>query len=153
MTSMRKADAVCGAVALALGVVIAVEARRIPDPGADVIGPGAFPFVLGVIIAACGAALCLMALNRTRAADEGPPPARWVVLGAAVALLAAYTHGLARLGFVAATALFVAVCLALLGERGLVRIGVAGVVASLAIFIIFGLLLGVDLPKGPFLAG
>jgi putative tricarboxylic transport membrane protein len=153
MTPMRTGNAVCGAVALLLGVIIAVEARRIPDPGIDVIGPGAFPFGLGLILAACGAALCLMALNRARLPDERPHPARWVVLGAAVALLAAYTQGLAQLGFVLATALFVAICLALLGERGPVRLGVAGVAVSLAIFIIFGLLLGVDLPKGPFFAG
>src|SRR5215212_586747 len=112
---MRKADAVCGAVVLLLGVTIAVEARRISDPGIDVIGPGAFPFVLGVILAACGAGLCVIALNGARLPDERPRPARWLVLGAAVALLVAYTHGLAQLGFVVATALFVAVCLALLG--------------------------------------
>ena len=138
---------------LAFGAAVAIEAQRIPDPGADVIGPGAFPFVLGLIIAACGATLSLKALSAARGPGESLPPARWVVLGAALALLLVYTHGMARLGFVTATALFVAACLALLGARGLVRLATAGVVASAAIFVIFGLVLGVDLPKAPWLPG
>jgi putative tricarboxylic transport membrane protein len=137
---------------LALGTAVTIEARRIPDPGADVIGPAAFPFVLGLVIAACGAALCVMAVRGARSAGETLPRARWLVLGAALALLLAYTHSLAQLGFVAATALFLAVCLALLGERGFVRLAVAGIVASLAFFLIFGMLLGVDLPKGRLFA-
>jgi putative tricarboxylic transport membrane protein len=137
---------------LAFGAAVAIEARRIPDPGADVIGPAAFPFVLGLVIAACGAALCVMAVRDARSAGETLPRARWLVLGAALALLLVYTHSLARLGFLVATALFITVCLALLGERGLVRLAVAGIVASLAIFLIFGMLLGVDLPRGRLFA-
>ena len=149
---MRKADAVCGLVMLAFGAAVAIEAQRIPDPGADIIGPAAFPFVLGLIIAACGLALCVMAVSAATSREEKSPGARWLVLGAVLALLIVYTHSLARLGFLAATALFIAVCLALLGERGLVRLAVAGIVASVAIFLIFGLVLGVDLPKGRLLA-
>ena len=149
---MRRADALCGLVMLAFGAAVAIEARRIPDPGADVIGPAAFPFVLGLVIAACGAALSVMAVRDAGSAGETLPRARWLVLGAALALLLVYTHSLARIGFLVATALFIAVCLALLGERGLVRLAVAGIVASLAIFVIFGMLLGVDLPKGRLFA-
>jgi putative tricarboxylic transport membrane protein len=149
---MRKANAVCGLVMLVFGTAVAVEAQRINDPGADVIGPGAFPFVLGLIIAACGVALCVMAVRASRSPEEKLPGARWLVLGASLALLVAYTHSLAWLGFLAATALFIAVCLALLGERGVVRLAVAGVLASLVIFVIFGLVLGVDLPKGRLFA-
>ena len=149
---MRRADALCGLVMLAFGAAVAIEAQRIPDPGADVIGPAAFPFVLGLIITACGAALCVMAVRDAGSPVETLPKARWPVLGAALALLLVYTHSLARLGFLVATALFIAVCLALLGERGLVRLAVAGIVASVAIFLIFGMLLGVDLPKGRLFA-
>jgi hypothetical protein len=149
---MRRADALCGLVMLAFGAAVAIEAQRIPDPGADVIGPAAFPFVLGLIITACGAALCVMAVRDAGSAVETLPKARWLVLGAALALLLVYTHSLARLGFLVATALFITVCLALLGERGLVRLAVAGIVASLAIFLIFGMLLGVDLPRGRLFA-
>jgi putative tricarboxylic transport membrane protein len=149
----RTSDALCGAILLALGGAIAVEARRIPDPGADVIGPAAFPFVLGLMVAACGAALCVKAAGAGSAAREAPSPGRWLVLGAILALLVAYTDGLGRLGFLPTTALFVTLCLALLGKRGPVRLMAAGVAVSLAIFVIFGLALGVDLPKGRLFAG
>ena len=137
---------VCGLVALVFGAAIAVEAQRIADPGADVIGPGAFPFWLGLIIAACGVALCVRGLGAGREGRE--PPVRWLALAASVVLLVAYAHSLARLGFLVATALFVAAALALLGERGLVRLALAGVAVSVAVFVLFGLVLGVDLPKG-----
>ena len=150
---MRKADAVCGLIALAFGAAFAFEAQRINDPGADVIGPGAFPFLLGLIIAACGAALCVMALHGARHTDERPAQARWLVLGAALALLGVYTHSLTAFGFLLATTLFVAVCLALLGKRGLVRLSLAGLAVSIAVFVLFGLVLGVDLPKGRLFAG
>ena len=148
LNSIGKADSVCGLILLAFGTGVAIEAQRINDPGADVIGPGAFPFVLGLIIAACGLALCVRAVSAARSDENGLRPARWLVLAAALLLLIAYTHSLAWLGFVLATALFVAVCLTLLGERRLVRLALTGIVASLMIFVIFGLGLGVDLPKG-----
>jgi putative tricarboxylic transport membrane protein len=85
--------------------------------------------------------------------DERLPSARWIVLGAALALLVVYTHSLARVGFLIATALFVATCLALLGRRGLLQLAAAGIAVSVGIFVIFGLLLGVDLPKGRLFAG
>jgi putative tricarboxylic transport membrane protein len=150
---MRKNDVVCGLVALAFGGAIAVEAQRIPDPGADVIGPGAFPFWLGLIIAACGLALCVRGLGGQGEGEGRQPPVRWLALGASLVLLVAYTLSLARLGFLVATALFVPACLALLGTRGLVRLTLAGVAVSVAVFVLFGLVLGVDLPKGRLLAG
>jgi putative tricarboxylic transport membrane protein len=149
---MRKADAACGMAALALGLVIALEAQRIPDPGADAIGPGAFPFTLGLNIAACGAVLCAFALGSPPGIGERSR-ARWLVLGAALALLVLYTQSLAWLGFILTTAVFIPACLALLGERGLARLAAAGIVASIAIFLIFGLVLGVDLPTGRLFAG
>src|SRR5918998_2963614 len=111
---MRRADAVSGLLTLGFGTAVAIEAQRINDPGADVIGPAAFPFVLGLIIAACGMILTVMAVSADRSIDETLPSARWLVLGAALALLLVYTHSLAKLGFLAATALFIALCLALL---------------------------------------
>jgi putative tricarboxylic transport membrane protein len=137
---------------LAFGTAVAIEAQRINDPGADVIGPAAFPFVLGLIIAVCGVALCARVLSAAGSADEKLPRARWLVLVAALALLVVYTHGLASIGFLVATALFIAVCLALLGERRLGRLAMASVVGSLVIFVVFGLVLGVDLPKGRLFA-
>ena len=75
------------------------------------------------------------------------------VLAAALALLVAYAHSLAYLGFVLATALFVPACLALLGARGMVRLAIAGMTVSIAVFVIFGFILRVDLPVGRLFVG
>ncbi len=149
---MRRAAA-AALVTLAFGTLFAVEARRLEDPGVDAIGPGAFPFALGVVIAACGAALLVFALRGvvTRAEETGP--ARWGVLAAALALLLVYVHTLEWTGFALATAAFVPACLALLGARGALRLAVAGVAASLVASLVFGRLLGVDLPAGRLFTG
>jgi putative tricarboxylic transport membrane protein len=152
MGRVLRPDAIAGLATLALGSVIAVEAQRIPDPGMDVIGPGAFPFVLGLIIAGCGLGLVLVSLaTDIRAAKE--ERARWLVLGAALALLVAYAHALAYLGFLVATALFVAACLALLDQRSPVCIAIAASLVSVIVFAVFGFILRVDLPVGRVFVG
>jgi putative tricarboxylic transport membrane protein len=149
---LLRPDVVAGVVTLGLGLLIAVEARRIPDPGMDVIGPGAFPFVLGVMIAACGLGIVLAAVRTSvRAANE--EGARWPVLGAALALLVVYAHALAYVGFLLATGVFVAACLALLGQRSPVRIAVAASLVAVIVFAVFGFLLRVDLPLGSIFVG
>jgi putative tricarboxylic transport membrane protein len=149
---LLRPDLIAGVVTLGLGVLIAVEAQRIPDPGMDVIGPGAFPFVVGVIIAACGGGLLLGSL-RSHILPTNEEGARWLVLGAALALLVVYAHALAYLGFLLATALFVAACLALLGLRSPARIAIAASLVSVIVFAVFGFILRVDLPVGRIFVG
>jgi putative tricarboxylic transport membrane protein len=148
---MLRPDVICGLATLGLGIVIALEAQRIPDPGMDVIGPGAFPFVLGLIIAACGLGLLLVSLVASRGTEQDR--ARWLVLGAALALLVVYAHALAYLGFLLATALFTAACLALLGQRSPARIAIAASLVSAIVFAVIGILLRVDLPLGRIFVG
>lgn len=146
-------EMVTGAVTLALGVVIAVAAHRIADPGMDSIGPGTFPFALGVIIAVCGVAIMLVALKRTPP-KEREEPIRWHVVWTAFALLFAYSFALAYLGFLLATVVLVPALLILLGtRRAAMRIALSALVVSGAVFLIFGTLLGVDLPTGTFFGG
>ena len=142
-----RSDLIAGVGTFVLGAVIAVEARRIPDGGTDGIGPGTFPFALGVIIALCGAALLLGAL-KAPPAEAGHDSVRWPVVWTAFALLVAYAFALAYLGFLLATILLVPALLVLLGPRDIRRVSLSAVAVSGAVFVIFGKLLGVDLPVG-----
>ncbi|HEX7125322.1 MAG TPA: tripartite tricarboxylate transporter TctB family protein [Thermodesulfobacteriota bacterium] len=152
---MRRTETVAALVTLAFGTFVAVQARALEDPGLDAIGPEAFPMVLGLVIAACGAVLLAQSLvpGRREAEGDAEPPARWGALAATLALLVAYARSLEWIGFPLATVLFVGACLALLGARGLARFVVAGIAVSLAVTVIFGRLLGVDLPAGRLFGG
>ena len=149
---MSRTNIFAGLVTLILGIMVAVEAHRIPDPGLEDVGPGAFPFVLGIVIAACGLLLLLTAF-RERRAGEPLEPVRWAAVLAALALLVAYAISLDYLGFFVATALFVVASLMLLGTRGPVRLALSGVAISGGILMIFGVLLRVSLPAGTLFGG
>lgn len=149
-TANTMSDLTSGVVTFLVGASIAFEAYRLPDPQVDVLGPSAFPLALGIVIALCGAAIVVAQLLATRRA-AGPlqvEPARWGLLAAALVLLVLYTQGIARLGFPVMTALFSAAFLVALGERGALRITAASLGISLVIYVLFGVLLGVDLPLG-----
>ncbi|HEY8370646.1 MAG TPA: tripartite tricarboxylate transporter TctB family protein [Thermodesulfobacteriota bacterium] len=152
---MRRAETVAALATLAFGTFVVVQARALEDPGLDAIGPGAFPAVLGLVIAACGVVLLVQALapRRREAEGDAEPPTRFGVLAVALALLVAYARSLEWIGFSLATVLFVAACLALLGVRSLARLVVTGIAVSLAVTVVFGRLLGVDLPAGRLFGG
>ncbi|TCR63481.1 tripartite tricarboxylate transporter TctB family protein [Bosea sp. BK604] len=145
-------DLIVGAVTFLLGAVVAVEAHRIPDSGTDAIGPGTFPFFLGIIIALCGAATVFSALKSAPEAEDHEP-VRWGVVWTAFVLLVAYTFALAYLGFPLATVILVPAMLLLLGTRDVKGISVSAVAVSGAVFLIFGKVLGVDLPLGLVFGG
>lgn len=147
-----RSDLIAGAGTFVLGAVVAVEAHRIPDSGTDSIGPGTFPFALGIIIALCGAATVVGALKAAPKVEE-PEHVRWAVVWTAFALLVAYTFALAYLGFLLATVILVPALLALLGTRNVKGISFSAVAVSGAVFLIFGKLLGVDLPLGIVFGG
>lgn len=143
---MRRADAAVALVTIAVGAFVVTQAQGLEDPGHDALGPSAIPTALGVVIAACGAVLLAGTVAGRPGAERDP--ARWGLLGATIALLLAYVHGIGWLGFPLATTLFVVACLALLGARGWPRLVLAGVTVSLVVTVAFGRLLGVDLPSG-----
>jgi hypothetical protein len=145
-------DLIAGVGTLVLGAVIVIEANRIPDGGTDSIGPGTFPVALGIIIALCGAAILLGALKPAPAGADREA-VRWPVVWTAFALLVAYTSALAYLGFLLATVVLVPALLVLLGTRDIKGISLSAVAVSGAVFLIFGKLLGVDLPSGIIFGG
>lgn len=147
-----RSDLIVGAVTFVLGAVVAVEAHRIPDSGTDTIGPGTFPFALGIVIALCGAATVFSALKAS-SESEDHEPVRWGVVWTAFALLVAYTFALAYLGFLLATVILVPAMLLLLGTRDVKGISLSAVAVSGAVFLIFGKALGVDLPLGLVFGG
>lgn len=154
---MRGAERVLGGVVLLTAVAVAAMASRytvrfMVDP----LGPQALPYLVAGLLGLSGAVLLL---RRPAAAGDAPPssdPAHPTdAVGAkrqfaGIATLAAYAVAIPWLGFLAATTLATAGLARLFGgswPRGLLT----GLAFALALYALFALGFGLDLPAGRLL--
>ena len=138
-------DRIFGGFGLALAAFYIWAASIIQDSFmADVVGPRAFPYIVGTVLALCSLYFIL------RPDDEPAWPAfrnfAEIVFAAAVMLL--YAWALPEVGFLIATVFATAYLTWRLGTRPLQSL-VTGVITSGGIYIVFHLILGLSLAKGP----
>jgi putative tricarboxylic transport membrane protein len=117
-----------------------IELSFISDP----VGPRTFPIIVGIILGLSS----LVVLLRPSAEPHWPAARRLFDLAASVGVLIAYAVLLPDLGFVIATALAAAYLSWRLGTHPVWAI-VAGVLTSLGIYVVFHLILGLSLARGP----
>ena len=143
---MIKSDRILGAVGLALGVAFIwgatlIETGFIVDP----LGPKTFPTIIGSVLV-LGSLYVLV--------RPDPEPA-WPALGGlleiagGVVVLVAYTLALEPLGFVISTAVAAALLSWRLGSTPLGGL-ISGVGISVGIYVVFHLILGLSLARGPW---
>ncbi len=118
-----------------------VETGFIVDP----VGPRAFPYIIGTVLALGG----IYPLVRPDPAPEWPAVGRLLEIAFAAAVMIAYALVLRQLGFVLATALASAILSWRLGARPL-SAAIAGVAIAVGIYVIFHLILGLSLARGPW---
>ncbi len=158
---------------MTLGVVLTLLAliwlwlvnTQIPDVATDgEPGPRALPMLLGIILAILGVALALSRTAGPPAGEDGsssaepaprtqadPPTARTAL--ATFALLVAYAFLLGKIGFMSATAaLMLAAMGGVLGMRRWVFMIVFAVAFAAGTWLVFSTLLGIPLPRDPWLA-
>jgi putative tricarboxylic transport membrane protein len=152
----RAGDLASGAVLVALGVFIVLQARRWEYLGPDGPGPGFFPLWYGIAMIAL--ALLLIASSagwRGREAARqgealaarvgfrliGRPLAAWAALAVCVALLKV-------LGFLVAFGLFAFFVTAVMYRRPILPSVAVAVGCALGFYILFPLALNVMLPTG-----
>ncbi|MBL8288761.1 MAG: tripartite tricarboxylate transporter TctB family protein [Rubrivivax sp.] len=139
--------AACLAVA---GAVVIVEARRLGATWqSDGPGAGYFPFYIGLILAVCGVALFVQALNARKSDDSvfvDTVQLRQVlsVLGPSVLYVAVTV----LLGIYIASALFIALFMIVLGRYAVLKSGVVGVAIGALFFLMFEVWFKVPLYKG-----
>jgi putative tricarboxylic transport membrane protein len=156
-TSANRRDVIAGLVLL-LGALVwvvlvyrTIEPSQGPEPGAR-----AFPLIFGIALAALSVLMLAQALmSAGNGADDEPAPAigveAWAV-GATIVLTILYAAVIEQLGFIVATALFVAAFMAvLLRIRRPAFILVMSVAMSLGSYVLFGKLLGTYLPPGTWI--
>ena len=135
-----------GVIVLALGLVAAGLAHRLPTQSGFGLGPAFLPFWTGLVLAACGLWLCA---RPSADADSSRPSFRGLARAAVgfIALLF-YTLALEPLGFLLSTAGFLAAGIFLLEPDRPVRALLLGFVSAGFLLLIFRLWLRVPLPAG-----
>lgn len=142
---MIKTDRILGAVGLLLGGALIWGATLI-ETGfiMDALGPKTFPIIIGSVLV-LGAGYVLV--------RPDPEPA-WPALGGAfeivgaIAVLVGYALALEPVGFVISTAVAAALLSWRLGSAPLWG-AVSGIGISLGIYVVFHLVLGLSLARGP----
>lgn len=138
-------DRIFGVVGLALAAFYLWAASIIPDSFmVDVIGPRTFPYIVGAVLAICS--LYFLLRPDPEPVWPGLRGLAEIVFAAAVMFL--YAALLKELGFVISTIFATAYLTWRLGSRPLGSL-LTGVATSAGIYVVFHLILGLSLAKGP----
>ena len=136
------------AALLAAGVFLAWQSALLPFGDVGLPGPGVFPFVLGIALSL----LALAIVVRTTRLHSGGDV---VYLGhrdifVVFVALAGVGFAFQRLGVYATLGLFTAALLLLIARASLWRVILGASLGMVVVWAFFKVLLGVQLPAGPF---
>lgn len=138
-------DRIFGVVGLLIAIGFAMAALSIEESFlSDAVGPSGFPLIVAVVL---GLSSIVIAL-KPDAAPRWPGLGRLAELLAAVVVMVLYAEFLPVVGFVIATAVAAAYLSWRLGS-GLLASVLTGVGSSLGIYVIFHLIFGLSLARGP----
>jgi putative tricarboxylic transport membrane protein len=138
-------DRLFGLFGLALAAFYFWATSIIPDSFmVDVVGPRTFPYIVGAVLAICS----LYILFRPDAEPDWPNLMNFIEIIFATAVMFLYGWALSKVGFVIATVFATAYLSWRLGTRPLSSL-ITGVATSAGIYVVFHLVLGLSLAKGP----
>ncbi|MBU0781600.1 tripartite tricarboxylate transporter TctB family protein [Loktanella salsilacus] len=138
-------DRIFGVVGLLLAIGFALAALTINESFlSDAVGPKAFPLIIATILGLSSAVIAL----RPDESPQWPALGRLVEIFAAAVVMVLYAQLLPEVGFIIATFFASAYLTWRLGS-GLVGSLLTGVGTSLGIYVVFHLVLGLSLARGP----
>lgn len=138
-------DRIFGGIGLVLAVIYAWQATLIQVSFInDALGPKTFPFIIAALLGLTS----IFFLLKPDPAPQWPSFGRFAEIGLAALVMFAYAFALPEIGFVIATAFAAAYLTWRLGTRPLQSV-VVGIATSMGIFIIFRMVLGLSLARGP----
>ncbi|MGF1563296.1 MAG: tripartite tricarboxylate transporter TctB family protein [Geminicoccaceae bacterium] len=138
-------DRILGGVGLVLSLFFIWQATLIEEsPFSDIVGPSVFPIIIYTVLALSSIYFIL----RPDPAPQWPAAGRLLEIAVAVAVMIAYAELLPVLGFLIATALASSYLTWRLGTPPLQAV-VVGVLTSVGIYVVFRLILGLSLARGP----
>jgi putative tricarboxylic transport membrane protein len=148
-----RSDRVIGAVLLLLAAAYFTLSYGIPATAVDdPVGPTAYPRGLAVLLA-LGSVLLIARQPRPDAPLQGdaiPVPGDMGRLTGTIALTAAYVVLFEAAGYLLLTPCYLGAFARLLGYRAWRPVVTAVLALTLAVWLVFGWLLGIRLPQGPF---
>ena len=144
MTNNRS-DRIAGVVLLVVAIWYIIESTtlKVPTAVADNLGPGAFPLILGIILAICSIFLII----RPDPDPAWPGPMAWVKMGLIIVSFIVYAYIMEPLGFIVTTTLEM-IALGYIFKGPLLWTPVIGLVFTLALYALFSFVLGLSLPTG-----
>lgn len=138
-------DRIFGLFGLGLATFYLWATSIIPDSFMiDAIGPRSFPYIVGAILAICS----LYMLLRPDAEPDWPNLMNFIEILFATAVMFLYAWGLSKVGFVIATIFATAYLSWRLGTKPFGAL-ITGVATAGGIYVVFGMILGLSLAKGP----
>ncbi len=139
-------DRIFGGIGLALALFFIWQATRIELSFiSDPVGPAKFPIIIGVLMGLSS----LFILLKPDSAPEWPAAGRLVEIAISVGVMVAYAILLPDAGFVLATAVAASFLTWRLGTTPLWSL-VVGALTSAGIYLVFHMVLGLSLAKGPW---
>jgi len=139
-------DRIFGFIGVLLAIGYALSALVIEESFlSDAVGPKAFPLIIAAVLGLSSAAIAL----KPDAEPAWPGLKRLAELAAATVVLILYAELLPVLGFITSTALASAYLAWRLGSHPIEAV-IVGVGIAVGIYVIFHLVLGLSLARGPF---
>ena len=139
-------DRIFGVVGILLSIGYVFAALAIEESFlSDAVGPKAFPLIIAAILGLSGLVIAL----RPDAEPQWPALGRLVEIAAAVVVMILYAEMLPVAGFVVATA-FAAAYLAWRLGSSVIEAVLVGIGTSVGIYVVFHLVLGLSLARGPW---
>jgi putative tricarboxylic transport membrane protein len=138
-------DRIFGGIGLAIAVLFAWQAWLIEESFlTDTVGPKMFPYIIAAIMGISS----IYFLVKPDPEPHWPRLGRLAEIGLAVLVMVAYAQTLPVVGFVIATAIAATYLTWRLGSRPVESV-VIGIGTSLGIYVIFRMVLGLSLARGP----
>lgn len=139
-------DRIMGGLGFLLAAFFIWQATLIKESFiSDPVGPKIFPIIIGVVFAISS----LVIMLRPDDEPEWPEFSRLFEIGLTVAVMIAYAYALPTAGFVVSTAVASAYLSWRLGTPP-AKAAIAGVVIAVGIYVVFHLILGLSLARGPW---
>ena len=139
-------DRIFGVIGLALAVFYAWQATVIEESFlTDAVGPKMFPYIIATLMGLAS----LYFLLKPDPQPHWPSAGRLAEIALAALVMIAYAMALPQAGFIIATAVASAYLTWRLGSKPLWSV-VIGVSTSLGIYVVFRMILGLSLARGPF---
>jgi len=139
-------DRIMGGVGLLLAAFFIWQATLIKESFiSDPVGPKIFPIIIGLLVGISSLAILLKPDDE----PEWPDFSRLFEVGLTVVVMIAYAYALPIAGFVVSTAVAAGYLSWRLGTPP-IKAMIAGIVISVGIFVIFNLILGLSLARGPW---